>query len=123
MTRSKAKTRGIASAPSPSAGNPEVAFVDLGTEDAMTPSAEIDPVIIPSTPMDLHVEETAATAIGVHSTTPADRGNTKIQFCKVAHLEERLHVYEVLDRHQKEENVMLKERVAKLDQQLEDNKS
>ena len=38
-------------------------------------------------------------------------------------MEERLHVYEVLDRHLKEENVLLKERVAKLDQQLEDNKS
>ena len=37
-------------------------------------------------------------------------------------MEERLHVYEVLDWHLKEENVMLKERVTKLDQQLEDTK-
>ena len=50
----------------------------------------------------------------------------KLQFCidrKVTLLEESLHVYEVLDRHLKEENVMLKERVTKLDQQLEDIKS
>ena len=63
--------------------------------------------------------------MGVHSTTPAEWGKTKLQFCidrKVALLEERLHVYEVLDRHLKEENVLLKERMAKLDQQLEDSK-
>ena len=34
-----------------------------------------------------------------------------------------MHVYEVLEYHLKEENVMLKERVAKLDQQLEEGKS
>lgn len=38
-------------------------------------------------------------------------------------MEEWLHVYEVLDRNLKEENVLLKERVAKLDQQLEEDKS
>ena len=38
-------------------------------------------------------------------------------------MEEQLHVYEVLDYHLIEENIFLKERVAKLDQQLEDSKS
>ena len=40
----------------------------------------------------------------------------------MAHLEERLQEYEILDRHLKEENVLLKERIAKLDQQLADGK-
>ena len=112
MTRSKARARGITNAPSPSAGNKEVAFVDLGTEDAMTPPAEMDPVTFPPTPTDPPARETAATTVGDHSTTPAERGKTKLQLCidhKVAHLEERFHVYEVLDRHLKEENVLLKE--------------
>ena len=84
----------------------------------MTPPATRDPVTVPSSPTDLPIEETTTTTTGVHSTTPADRGQPKIQFCidrKVAHLEELLHVYEVLDRHLKEENVLLKEQVAKLD--------
>lgn len=116
MTRSKAKARGLASTPSPSAGTPDVAFVDLGTNDAMTPLAQVAPVTVPPTPMDLPtdkavattpnvhstipVDEAAATAPDVHSTTPEGRGNMKLQFCidrKVALLEERLHVYEVLD--------------------------
>ena len=36
----------------------------------------------------------------------------------MANLEERLQEYEILDHHLKEENVMLKERIAKLDKQL-----
>lgn len=70
--------------------------------------------------------ETTTQATGAHSTSPAEQGKTKLKFCidhKVVHLEEWLHVYEVLDYHLKEENVMLKERVAKLDQQLEEGKS
>lgn len=101
MTRSKAKARNLVSAPSPSLGNPEVAFVDLGTDDATTPPAKVDTVTIPPTPMDLPAEETITTATEVHSTTLADRGKTKLQFWidrKVALLEERLHVYEVLDQ-------------------------
>ena len=83
-----------------------------------------------TTAHDIHstipANEATAIAPSIYSTTPEGWGKTKIQFCidrKVALLEERLHVYEVLDQHLKEENVMLKERVTKLDQQLEDTKS
>lgn len=92
----------------------------------MTPPAEMDPVTNPPTPTDPPAKETTTTTTGAHSTSPAERGKTKLQLCidrKVAHLEEQLHVYEILDHHLKEENVLLKERVAKLDQQLEDSKS
>lgn len=108
----------------------------------MTPLAQVTPITVPLNHSAILADEAAATtpnvhsaipadkeataAPGVHSTAPEGRGKMKLQFCidhKVSLLEERLHVYEVLDRHLKEENVLLKERVTKLDQQLEDTKS
>ena len=112
VTRRKARARGITNEPSPLVGIKEVSFVDLGTEDAMTPPATIDPITVPPTPIAPSEKETAATTMGGHLTTPAKQCKTKLQFCidhKLAHLEERLHVYEVLDRHLKEENILLKE--------------
>ena len=91
MTRSRAKARGITKAPSPSTGNEEIVYVDLGTEDATTIPAEMDPVTIPPTPTNPPAKETEATATGAHSTSPAERGKTKLQFYidhKVAHLKE-----------------------------------
>ena len=126
VTRSRARARGITNTPSQLAGNKEIDFFDLGTEDATTPPTEMELATIPPTPTDPPAKETTATTMSAHSTSPVERGKTKLQLCidcKVAHLEEWLHVYEVLDRHLKEENILLKERVAKLDQQLEESKS
>ena len=69
--------------------------------------------------MDRPAKMTTAKSIGTHSTLPIERGKTKLQFCvdrKVTHVEEWLQEYDILDRHLKEENVLLKERIAKLDQ-------
>lgn len=140
MTRCKAKASGLA--PSPLAGTPDVSFVDLGIDDATTPPAQVVLITVPPTPTVTPADEAAIASHNVHSVTPAhkatttaprdhstppgSRGKMKLQFCidrEVALLEERLHVYELLDQYLKEENVMLKERVTKLDQQLEYIKS
>ena len=91
VTRSRAKAHGITNAPSPSTSNKEIVFVNLGTEDATTIPAEMDPVTIPPTPTDPPAKETAAKETGAHLTSPVERGKTKLQFyieCKVEHLEE-----------------------------------
>ena len=91
VTHSGEKARGITNALSPSVGNKEIVYVELRTKETMTPLAEMDPLTVPPTPMDPPTKETTTQATGAHSTSPTERGKTKLQFCidhKVAHLEE-----------------------------------
>lgn len=71
VTHSKAKARGLA--PSPLAGTPNVAFVDLGTDDAMTPPAQVAPITVPPTPTVTPADEATATSHDVHSAIPAHK--------------------------------------------------
>ena len=125
VTRSREKARSTTKAPSPSAGNEAIVYIDLGTEDTLPPIVGKEHVTMQPLSTVHPVKMTTTKSIGTDSTLPTERGNTKLQVSvdrKVAHLEERLQKYEILDHHLKEENVLLKERITKLDQQLAEGK-
>ena len=63
----------------------------------------------------------AGPSIGIKIVSPSTRGKGKLDISmdqRVIQLEEKIQEYEILDRYLKEENVMLKEHVAKLDKQV-----
>jgi hypothetical protein len=91
VTHNREKAYSVTKAPSPSTGNDKIVYVDLGIEDAMPPPAKKDPVAVQPPATNPPAKETTTRSMGVHSTSLAEQGKTKLQFCidrKVAHLEE-----------------------------------
>ena len=67
------------------------------------------------------VQEPTCPSISIKHISPSTRGKGKLDTSidqRVIQLEEKLQEYEILDIYLKEENVLLKERVAKLDKQV-----
>lgn len=59
--------------------------------------------------------------VDIKHASPTTRGKGKLDILtdqRIIEFEEKLQEYEILDIYLKEENVMLKERVAKLDTQV-----
>ena len=64
------------------------------------------------------VQETTSPSVGIMIVPPLTQGKGKLDTSmdqRVIQLEEKLQEYEILDRYLKEENIMLKEHVARLD--------
>ena len=109
VTSSKTK------APPPSTDSAPIVCIDLGLEDTTPPTAGKEPSIVQPLSTDRPMKKTVDKPLGAHSILPTVRGKTKLQFLvdrRMANLEERLQEYEILDHHLKEENVLLKERIA-----------
>ena len=117
VTRSKAQTlpRQVTHSP-PS-------YIDLGAEDTPppTPPAGVGSDSDREIAEDYVVQRTKGQTDDIKHVSPTTRGKGKLDTSidqRVIQLEEKLHEYEILDQYLKEENVLLKEHIAKLDKQV-----